>query len=284
MYVGGDPSSWDRIGWWGRHWQPPVPKSIVQLIRAGSLDARLSALLWMTLERRASILVAARPPSAGKTTTLTALLDFLAPQEQLLHLRGWNEDFSFQGRADPHSTYLLCNEISPDLPEYLWGRDVTRMFGLLEDGYSLATTIHADTLEEVLRILTSPPLNVPPASLSRVALVLFLRVERAEGGFRRGLSAAYFIPPRSRNGRLSAIQLAARDPETWTLQHTYQGAEAHLAGWLGLPMTTFRLELSERERFLQRLAEKSSEDIGAVRQAIALYRMLRASRQVAPAA
>ena len=36
----------EPFGWWGWHWQPPVPLSVVQLIEARSFDAPLMALLW----------------------------------------------------------------------------------------------------------------------------------------------------------------------------------------------------------------------------------------------
>src|SRR5215203_1943318 len=69
----------EPFGWWGWHWQPPVPLSVIQLIEARSFDVKLMALLWSLLARRASIIVGAEPPMAGKTTTLTALIDFLPP-------------------------------------------------------------------------------------------------------------------------------------------------------------------------------------------------------------
>src|SRR4051794_32932814 len=34
-------------GWWGFHPIPPEPRSIVELIRSGTLDAELGALLWL---------------------------------------------------------------------------------------------------------------------------------------------------------------------------------------------------------------------------------------------
>src|SRR5262245_8065062 len=98
-----------RRGWWGGHWQPPEPLSVVQLMRAGSLDARLLALAWLLLEAHASVLVAAEPPEAGKTTTLTALLEFLPREVTRVYTRGFEETFSFVGQTDPATTWILCN-------------------------------------------------------------------------------------------------------------------------------------------------------------------------------
>jgi hypothetical protein len=82
-------------GWWGYHWAAPQPLSITRIIAAGSLDAELAALLWLLVEGRVPLVVAAEAPLAGKSTTLTALLDFLPTSTRRVFLRGWTEDFSW---------------------------------------------------------------------------------------------------------------------------------------------------------------------------------------------
>jgi hypothetical protein len=105
---------------------------IVELLDAGSFDARTAATLWLLIEARASIIVAAGPSAAGKTTTLSALADFLPPAVERRYLRGGNETFGWRATAHPARTYLLCNEISPHLPVYLWGIQVGRLFAAAE--------------------------------------------------------------------------------------------------------------------------------------------------------
>ncbi|HET7676786.1 MAG TPA: hypothetical protein VFK38_02965 [Candidatus Limnocylindrales bacterium] len=87
-------------GWWGYHWAPPQPLSITRIIASGSLDAELAALLWLLVEGRLPVLVAAEAPLAGKSTTLTALMDFLPPGTHKLFLRGWAETFDWLPDAD----------------------------------------------------------------------------------------------------------------------------------------------------------------------------------------
>ena len=69
--------------------------SILDIVNSGTLDCRLAALLWVLMEQRASVLVAAGPSYAGKTTLLHAMLDFLPPGQQKVTLRGYFEDFRF---------------------------------------------------------------------------------------------------------------------------------------------------------------------------------------------
>src|SRR5437867_12738565 len=100
------------VSWWGWHWEPPVPMSIIELIKAGNLDARLSAMLWIAMERGASLIVAADRPSSGKTTPLTALLSFTPPEAAVYFTRGIGEPFVLPLRLDSSPSYILVHDIS----------------------------------------------------------------------------------------------------------------------------------------------------------------------------
>src|SRR5439155_375839 len=65
------------VGWWGWNWDPPVPMSITEIVRAGNMDARTAALCGLAIAAHGSLLIAAEHPHSGKTTTLTALPDYL---------------------------------------------------------------------------------------------------------------------------------------------------------------------------------------------------------------
>ena len=101
-----------------------------------------AAFLWMAVEQRASLVVASTIEDAGKTTMLTALLDFLPAEVETIYLRGWYERFDFLDSRDPRTTYLLCNEISNNLPTYLWGNGrAAACSSRPQRGFPLATTI-----------------------------------------------------------------------------------------------------------------------------------------------
>ncbi len=85
--------------WWGYHWSPPHPRSIAELIRAGTIDAELAATLWLLVEARVPLVVVAGPPLAGKSTLLTALLDFLPAEARVHVLRGRSETFDWLPEA-----------------------------------------------------------------------------------------------------------------------------------------------------------------------------------------
>src|SRR3989304_1724819 len=139
-----------RWGGWGFDRGPRL--SILEIVKTGTLDLKLAGLLWLLMEHRASVLVAAGPSFAGKTTTLNVLLDFLPPNVKQVDLRGYGEDFKFLESATPADTYLVAEEFS-DYMDYVWGDTALRAFALVTNGYGLGGTIHARTAKEALLVL-----------------------------------------------------------------------------------------------------------------------------------
>ena len=266
------PAPREPYGWWGNALSAPEPLSIVQLIDAGGFDARVAGLLWLLLERHASLIVAAAAPGAGKTTTLTALADFLPPATRRLYLRGWSETFAFVGEADPRHSYLLCNEISPHLPVYLWGRNVARLFAVVAAGYGMAATLHADSLEEVVDLLAGYPLGVPRAAIVRVDLVLILAVDYIDRRPRRRLDELWLLRREGVGDDLDPVRLAWWDARQDALAH-YGDPEppGGLLHRTGLRADTFAAELARRTAFLQDLGAREIRSADAVRAALASY-------------
>src|SRR3972149_5021968 len=113
--------------WWGWHWEQPVPLSLVEILQAGNLTPRLAAMFWPAMEGGAGPIAGGGPPP----------------------------------RPNAPPPYLLVNEMSAPLPVYTWDSYARRAFELMAEGYSLATTVHADTVDEVLAILRGG-VGVPP--------------------------------------------------------------------------------------------------------------------------
>lgn len=102
------------LGWW----EPvdKLPMSIPDLIWSGNLDTPIAAVLWAMMARRPSLIVAAMPRLAGKTTTLTTLLDLVPTTVDRIYLRGEYERFEFIDKNKAASSYLLATELSDHLP------------------------------------------------------------------------------------------------------------------------------------------------------------------------
>jgi len=261
--------------WWGWHWEPPVPMSIIELIDARNLDARLAAMLWIAMERGASLVVAAEPPSSGKTTTLSALLSFTPPETAVYFTRGMGETFALPPRSDSdaYPTYILINEMSDHIPVYTWDANARRAFELLAAGYSLATTMHDETVEGVIRQLRED-LSIPAEQIANLTFVIPMYLGRLSSP-----SADLGTGSMRRIQEVAMLGLAGEDLSvnriaTWDLSSDSfavlpepKDREAFSA-WAGMSVAEVASELQQREAFLQNLSSTGVTAIPAVNAAI----------------
>ena len=265
----------EPFGWWGWHWQPPVPLSIMQIIEAGSTDTELMALLWAMLSRRASVIVAAEPPMAGKTTTLTALLDLVPPDTKRIYLRGHYETFDFAREAttDPAHTYILANEMSDHLAVYLWGSRIYKTFELLDQGYAIGSTMHAETVDDVIAILNSDPLKVPPRWIAKLTLVINLYVSGTYGPSVRRFNTVHLLTEGkgdASDGLLPGVKqllLSSWNRPTDTFEHAFNQPAAleTLAAWAGCSIKDWTADIKRRKAHLDKMAESGVRGIVGTR-------------------
>jgi type IV secretory pathway ATPase VirB11/archaellum biosynthesis ATPase len=279
-------------GRWAFRPVPPEPRSIVELLRAGTLDAELAATLWLLVEGRVPLIVAADARGVGKSTLLAALLDFLPPGTRLIELSGEDETFDWLPQASelgwhgvarppepgvapvrPDDTVLLAAELSEHTPAYTWGEAARVAVRAASIGYGLAATIHADSLDDVFDALRRPPVASSDDELSRLGVVLILR---RMAGDRRRVAAAHYVRPvvRDLHGhvqQLGPAVLATWDPATDTFEHFGWGVTPELALRVGRKAGDFELEVEARRALLETLLARAVTDVAGVRDAIARY-------------
>ena len=205
----------DTPNWWGGENRSSGRPSLLGLIENGTLDLRTAALLWLLVERKSSILAAAGPQLAGKTTLLTALLDVMPTRYEKVLTGGMNEDFSFLQHTTPKETYLLVAELSNHLPAYLWGEAVPKLFDALDRGYSMLATMHADTPDEVLQILHDYPVFIPDHRLHHIGVVVNLALTYGEHSLVRRVTGVTLIEPEP-----SLVKLVDWNAQDDSLKHS----------------------------------------------------------------
>ena len=232
------------------------------------MSPQMAAMFWVAVERGASLIVAAEPPSAGKTATLSALLAFTPPETTVYFTRGLGETFALPPRTDSHATYLLINEMSDHLPVYTWNGYARCAFELLAEGYSLATTMHADSVEGVLAQLEGE-LDIPRQQIANLTFIVFLYVGDHGATVRRVREVAFLQPD---GDDLSVANAARWDSQRDDFQVLVDGSQrAAFARWTGLSEERLERELGRRQAFLERLLEDGKLSIPEVNAAIEGY-------------
>jgi hypothetical protein len=288
------------------------PLTIVELIRAGTIDADLAALVWLLLEANVPLIAAAGPPLTGKSTLLHALLAFLPSNADVRELAGYFEDFDWMPEAaelgwrsegpgpgdlirprgtamagttthtkrsgdtvrQRGTTVLLAEELSDHLPVYTWGEQARVAIRAIGRGYGFAATIHAESLEEVFGDLGSWTVGLTQDELSLLGVVLVMRRVSAE---RRRVVAAHYVRPVLRDAgghvqRLGPAVLATWDPATDSIEDFSWGITPELADRTGRRPGDFEAERDRRSSYLTGLADARIVDPSAVAAAISGFR------------
>jgi hypothetical protein len=263
---------YERYYW---HYESRHQLSIAQIIALHSVDAETAALIWLLLEHGASLTVAGPTdpqPGVGKTTTLNALLQFLPEGTALAYMSGMYETFAFTRSADidPAHTYVLCNEVSDHLPIYMWGRVARRFLSLPAQGYHVATSVHADTIDEVL-YMYQHSLRLKAEDVRRLGVIINIGLVGRSYPVRRRWFTTHFIQPEAdiaHPDAVTPIPLSLWNKFDDTFEHADQAILDQLATWAGLSSQQFNRALKARIDCLQQLAQDGGSDVEEMYDAI----------------
>ena len=225
------------------------PPSLVGLLAQGVFDAELAALLWVLVEARIPLVVAAPEGRAGAGGQLLAgLVTSIHPDEQ--------------GDA------LLAPLTAAGAASLVRGR---RAGGVLEAG----------SLAEVRARLGGGPLPLTEDQLTFVGAVLVLgEMPVGSGGGRRGrlrVTAAHYVRPLARDAhghsqRLDPAVLATWDERLGRYEHFAWGVLPEIAARLGRRTGDLEADLHHRRDDLAGLVKGGVTSIAEVRRLIAGYR------------
>nr|BBH90978.1 hypothetical protein KTC_57290 [Thermosporothrix sp. COM3] len=269
---------YERYYW---HYESRRPLSIAQIIALGSVDAWTAALAWVLLEHGSSLTVAGPTdpqPGVGKTTTLNALLQFLPEGTALAYMAGMYETFAFTRlpEVDPATTYALCNEVSDHLPIYMWGRAARRYLTLPAKGFHIATSVHADTIHDVIQMYHRT-LRLTPEDVRRLGLVINIGLVGRGYPPRRRWLTMHFLQPITDVSDPEAIvpvSLSSWNTVDDTFIHAEPAVLERVAEWIGVPAKQFQTMLERRTAWLEELAQDLNVGPQDMFEAVEEFRLL----------
>lgn len=255
------------------HYESDRPLSVAQLIALGSLDARTAALLWLLIERHQSVIVSGPTdptPGIGKTTTLNALLGFLPPGSTLVYTAGMYEDFDFRDAVEAETTCVLANEVSDHLRIYMWGNAARTLLRLPREGFAVATSCHADTVQDVLSMLRHD-LRLPAETVRGLGIIINIGIVGRLWPPRRRFLTVNFLapqPPADSPNDIRLIPLAEWQASSDTFTPATQEALAEMATIVGMPLPEFCDALERRQRLLEKVSEGRGIGPSRMREAV----------------
>ncbi|RLE51611.1 MAG: flagellar protein FlaI [Candidatus Methanomethylicota archaeon] len=165
-----------------------VPVSITQLIKWGTLDARIAAYLWILLNEGVSLFVCGETAS-GKTTTLNAICAFIKPTAKIVSIEdtpevtmpheNWVPEITRETGSEGSSVTMfdLLKAALRQRPNYIIvgeirGREGNIAFQAMQTGHPVLSTFHAASVERLIQRITSYPIEVPKTHIDNLNVVL----------------------------------------------------------------------------------------------------------------
>src|SRR3989344_302817 len=178
-----------------------IPWTPIQLISFNSLSPEMLAYFWILLQYKSNILIAGGTGS-GKTTLLNALAFFIAPEARVVSIEDTREINLPRenwlpavarpsigiGKVGEVDLFALLKSSFRQAPDYLIvgevrGKEAFVLFQGMASGHSSLSTMHADSVETLIRRLQTPPIDLSPSlvnSLDCVAIATHAIVNKQE--------------------------------------------------------------------------------------------------------
>ena len=171
------------------------PYSIIDLINIGTFSEEMAAYLWMCLENRSSIMVLGGT-AAGKTTALNALACLIKPGSKIITIEetaelnlsheNWvsliaRQSYGLGGsNVGEVALFDLVKTSMRHRPDILIvgevrGQEAYVLFQALATGHGGMCTMHAENLDSAIKRLTSKPMEIAPAYVPLMNIILSIQ-------------------------------------------------------------------------------------------------------------
>ncbi|MDP1695842.1 MAG: type II/IV secretion system ATPase subunit [archaeon] len=169
-----------------------IPWTPTQLIGFHNVSPEMLAYFWMLLQYKSNILIAGGTAS-GKTTLLNALAFFIPPEARVVSLEDTREinlprenwlpavarpavGLSKGGEIDLFA--ILKNSFRQN-PDYLIvgeirGKEAFVLFQGMASGHASLSTMHADSVDTLIRRLQTPPIELSPTLVNTLDCVAIM--------------------------------------------------------------------------------------------------------------
>ncbi|MEK6927577.1 MAG: type II/IV secretion system ATPase subunit [Nanoarchaeota archaeon] len=174
-----------------------IPWTPIQILANETMSPEMLAYFWILLQYKSSILITGGTGS-GKTTLLNAIAFFIPPEARVVSLEDTREinlprenwlpavarPSIGVGKVGEIDLFSLLKSSFRQNPDYLIvgevrGQEASVLFQGMASGHSSMSTMHAESVDTLIRRLQTPPISLSPTlinSLDCVAVVTHVNV------------------------------------------------------------------------------------------------------------
>ncbi len=178
-----------------------IPWTPIQLINLNTLSPEMLAYFWLLVQYKSSILISGGTAS-GKTTLLNAIAFFIPPEARVVSIEDTRElnlprenwlpsvartGISAGGMGEVDLFSLLRSSFR-QAPDYVIvgevrGKEAAVLFQGMASGHASISTMHADSVDTLIKRLETPPIELSPTlinTLDAVAIMTHATVKKQE--------------------------------------------------------------------------------------------------------
>lgn len=161
-----------------------TPWTPTQLLSFDTLSPEILAYLWLLVQYKMNVLITGGT-SSGKTTLLNAIAFFIPPEARVVSIEDTRElnlprenwlpsvvrTATGVGQTGEISLFDLLKSSFRQNPDYVIvgevrGKEASVLFQGMASGHSSISTIHADSVDTVIKRLETPPIELSPTLLN----------------------------------------------------------------------------------------------------------------------
>lgn len=265
-------------------WTPP------QLVAFRTLSPEMLAYLWLLVQYKMNILIAGGT-SSGKTTLLNAIAFFIPPESRVVSIEDTRElnlprenwlpsvarGATGIGGVGEIDLFTLLKSSFRQNPDYVIvgevrGKEAYVLFQGMASGHSSISTVHADSVDTVVKRLETPPIELSPTLLNVLDCICIMTHAIAQKQETRKLKEIVEI-----------ININSEGIATTNTPFVWNAAEDQfyfkknskilekISGRFGIPMQELQEEFRRRVLLIYKLYEEKVFDFQKIQDIITQY-------------
>lgn len=273
------------------------PFSPIEMIDLKTASPELMAYLWLAVQHSTSLLICGGV-ATGKTSFLNSVTMFIPPEDKIVSIedtrelniphQNWIPSVSRVGFGVPEATgrrygevsmFELLKESFRQNPDYVIvgevrGKEAYVMFQGMASGHPCVGTIHAGSVDDVIKRLETPPIELSPSLVETLDLIVVMVHAKEKGkSARRIKEVAEMISIDAKTGKAHTLRSFVWVPSDDI--HESNVTESRLLRRIsfqkGIPYIKMMEELKNRKSVLEWMKNYSISDFEDVCKLINLY-------------
>lgn len=270
------------------------PLSPVEQIKGNTANAEILAYFWYLVEHGANMLFVGAT-ATGKTTFLNSVCMFIPPERKVVSIEDtreiriphehWVSGLARTGFGIPTPTgekygevtmFDLLRESFRQNPDYVIvgetrGKEAYVMFQGMASGHTSFSTFHANSVDAVIKRLTSPPIELSPTLIESLNVVTIMTHTKEKSTRRvKEIVEVVSVDPRTEEVKTNLVFMWNPSTDTFEKVNDSQ-IIPKLVESKGMDIGKAKEDIERRKRVLEWLMSKDIKDFLEVIQYINMF-------------